>query len=88
MGQEIGLVSREKYWDERTDKEKIEFLGNQIEYLRSTLNRLSEAVNRQENHIHVGSQIFYGNGPISPLSWPNPNPLNRERHDGILRGPF
>ena len=74
---EQGLCQREKYWEELTSEERIELLGKRLDYLKTVVDQIAEGIQRQENHVHVGSKIYY-EGVYNRYGWPNINIFNRE----------
>ena len=76
MSEEM-LSAREKYWEELDDSQKIEKLGERIEYLKSILDRQGEIIQKLENHVHVNDRMFFCEGAVNALCWPNNNILNR-----------
>lgn len=77
MSEILQMPSREKYWGELTAEEKIERMACAIERLQHSLNDMAKVIQKLENHVHVEGRMFFADGPVSPLVWPNPNPLFR-----------
>jgi hypothetical protein len=75
---DISECNREKYWHELSSEEKLEKLADRLQYLQRIVNSQAEIIQKMENHVHVSDRIFFGQGPVSPLGWPNNNILNRE----------
>lgn len=87
--EQIATPSRERYWEEKTDQEKIETLAFKIEYFQRLLNDASNQLQRLETHVHIDDKMFFSNAaPVNFYGWPNGNILNRERPNNLLRGPY
>lgn len=87
--QELGAcVMREKYWDEKTDSEKIAALAEQVEHLTHLVHDQAEQIDLLRLHSHAEDGTLTAKldavAPRSPRydmgrkSYPI-NPLRRER---------
>ena len=77
----IEYLSREKYWDERTQEEKLEKLAQAVEFLSITTRSLETSVEFLKCHEHTPSgRLLVPIGlPIGPEGFYRSNILNREQ---------
>lgn len=83
MGSQLkNLASRESYWDELGDKEKIEKLSTWVEIEHNRIRDLEDQIAQLFRHKHLDGALVISivdSQAASTIGWPNKNPLNRER---------
>ncbi len=56
--QDKAVCSREKYWEELSDSEKIERTRIEVKKLQKTIDRMSSIIYNLRNHSHNDKQIL------------------------------